>query len=186
MIPSVTQILKDAGIAVVYESQAMVEGARRGRLVHAAAHLIGNGKSIDPAWTDRHPETAPYIAGIEAFLDKHQWTFTVQPETEVRADAERYCGHPDWIGILDGVPAIVDLKTGAFPAWAGLQLGGYLYALRSMGLDKGHQMIRVGLELPGNERFKLHYEFTDPRNLSEFVILARAWWVRAKYAGAGL
>ena len=181
--PSVTTILKDAGISVVYESQAMTDGARRGRLVHAAAHLIGNGKTIDPAWSDRHPEVAPYIAGIEAFLDRHD--FTLQScEVEVKNDIYNYIGHVDWLGKLDGVPCIIDLKTGPMPQWAGLQLGGYLAALRSMGLDKSHMMIRVGLELPGNERFQLHY-FTDPRELSEFLTLAQARIVVAKYVGAG-
>ena len=177
--PSVTTILKDMGISRVYESQAMVDGARRGRLVHAAGHLIGNGKTIDPAWSDRHPEVTPYIAGIEAFLDHHDFKLNAC-ESEVKNDAERYVGHIDWLGVLDGVPCIIDLKTGPMPPWAPLQLGGYLYGLRAMGLDKSHMMIRVGLELPGNERFKVHY-FTDPRELSEFAILARAWWVRAKF-----
>ncbi len=179
--PSNTQILKDAGISAVYESQAMMDGARRGRLVHAAGHLMASNKEIDPAWIGRHPESHGYLSGIEAFFRRHKFRLT-DCELEVRCESERYVTHPDWLGFLDDIPADIDIKTGACPRWAGIQLGGQLYALRSIKYPNADKMIRVVLELPGDGTFKLKY-FTDPRDMSEFLILVRAWWIRAKYQG---
>ena len=181
--PSNTQILKDFGIStVLYESQVMNDAMRRGRLVHACGHLIAGGKTIDPAWTERHPECLGYTAGIESFLSRHDFRL-FDAELEVCCETERYVTHPDWLGFLDDIPADIDIKTGACPAWAGIQLGGQLYALRSTKYPNADKMIRVALELPGNGTFKLKY-FTDPREMSEFVILARAWHIRGKYGVA--
>jgi hypothetical protein len=179
--PSNTQILKDSGIAVVYESQVVADGARRGRLVSAASHLLASGKQIDPAWIDRHDECAPYLDALNEFFERHEFKLW-HAELEVRCEMERYTTHPDWIGLLDDVPADVEIKTGESPQeWWKLQTAGQLYALRSMKYPHADKMIRVVLQLARGQ-FKLHYH-TDPREMSEFVTLSRAWWIQRRYTG---
>jgi hypothetical protein len=182
--PNNTAILRDSGITAIYPSQTMDDAARRGRLVSAASHLLASRKQIDPAWLTRHDECAPYLDALNEFFERHDFVLW-DAEKEVRCEVERYLTHPDWIGLLDGVPADVEIKTGESPqTWWPLQTGGQLYALRSIKYPSADKMIRVVLQLARGQ-FKLHYH-TDPRDMSEFIILVRSYWVKQKYVAEGL
>jgi hypothetical protein len=98
---------------------------RRGRLVHAACHLIAQGQEIDEAWYGRgsgegeddrveHGETLPYIQGCRNALAENDIT-DIECELEVRHRALKYVGHLDWKCICQSEYAIIDLKCGAAP-----------------------------------------------------------------------
>lgn len=54
-------------------------------------------------------EAAAYVAGVDAFLRDHD---VVPWQTEVTMFGDGYAGTADFIGTLDGVPVLLDYKTG--------------------------------------------------------------------------
>jgi len=136
------------------------------------------GKELPQAWEIDHPECVPFIDGYRKFLVRHK-VILIQCAFEVVNEIERYTGHPDQLVMLDGVCALIDIKTGGMPPICNLQLASYEMALRSM-LPEDQFAIRVGLQLTIDGGVKLHY-FTDPRDKYEWTILVRAWHIRNKY-----
>ncbi len=176
--PSVTGILHDAGLYGSIERWSDPEAMRRGRLVDAACNLLVMGKQLPQSWEIDHPECVPFIDGYRAFLARHKVNL-IQCAFEVTHKLERFTGHPDQLIMLDGVRALIDLKSGGMPAVTALQTAAYDLAMLSIGMPK---VTRFGLQLARGD-FKLH-PFTDPRDRDEFTILVRAWWIRAKYGVA--
>ena len=190
--PSTTQVLKAAGLYGDSErwfakadanQPAEFEcknSAQRGRFVDGGCNLLLMGKTLGDGWKSHEACCMPFLDGYREFLLRHRVKL-IQCAFEVVHKAERVVGHPDQLVELDGVRAVLDLKSGGMPKTAPLQLASYELAMRSMGMPRA---IRVGVQLTRGD-FKLHY-FNDPREMDEFIILARAWWVRAKYQGVGL
>ena len=180
-LPSVTTILKDAGLYGDIERWSDSEAMRRGRLTDAACNLLAMGKVLPEAWEIDHPECVPFIDGYRSFLQRHRVQL-IDCAREVTNRNERYLGHYDQLLMLDGgVRALIDIKTGGLPPVTALQLAGYELACYSMGIER---VTRFALQLARGD-FKL-VPFTDPRDKDEFTILVRAHWVRAKYQGMGL
>ena len=183
--PRVTQILSDLGIRSAGYEFMKPQHRRRGRLVHEACHILGKGQEIDPAWFERssgdgaddrveHKDCIPYIDGYRKFMrdDPIPRLFPLYAtEHEVTNQCERYVGHIDQIGNDD---QILDLKTGTSPRWSRLQTALYAkaYAIAP----------RYVLELPGDGDYRLvvHKDFRD---LTEAVVLVRAWHIIHNYGG---
>ena len=184
--PSTTQVLHDAGLYGDLARWSDSEAMRRGRLVDAACNLLLMQKQLPESWETDHPECVPFIDGYRMFLAKHNPVIMLACAFEVVNKVERYVGHPDQLVMLDGVRALLDLKTGGMPAPTALQLASYEMALdpEMIRTCPKTPTIRVGLQLSRGD-FRLHY-FFDPRIKDEWLILVRAWWVKHKYVAAGL
>jgi hypothetical protein len=176
-LPSTTEILKAAGLYADLERFGDPESMRRGRLVDAACNLLVMGKELPQAWETDHLECVPFIDGYRSFLQRHTVNL-IECAFEVVNKAERYLGHPDQLIMLDGVRALIDIKTGGMQPTTSLQTASYEMAMYSMGMPR---VTRFGLQLARGD-FKLH-PFIDPRDKDEFIILARAHWIRRKYLG---
>jgi len=181
--PSVTEIIRDAGLISEF-SIGDTDAAKRGRLVSAASHIFAKREDIDPEWLKRHHDLRGYLDGYRKFLNLSPSLNLVWAEVGMKDEQERFVGHPDQIfecPVEKGL-AIVDVKTGAIPSWGRLQVAGYALLARRMFATRQirHRWI---LNLPGDGTYKLK-SYDDPRDLDDFLILVRAYHVRAKYIGA--
>lgn len=174
--PTTTQVLHDAGLYGDIARWSDLEAMKRGRYVDGGCNLLAMGKSLNAA--DWSPEHWSYIECYMRFLQRHVVKLT-RCAFEVINKPLRYTGHPDQLLMLDGVRALIDIKTGGMSKVTGLQLASYEMALYSMGEDR---VTRFGLQLNPDlpEGFKLH-PFTDPREKDEFSILVQAHHIRNKY-----
>jgi hypothetical protein len=205
--PSTTQVLKDFGLYGDIarwsdraaenreESDACTNPAQRGRVVDSACNRLlmgldlGVGKETGKDFRLHHATCCmPFVEGYERLLQdgKHKLEpvkcgFPDRFAYEVINKSERYVGHPDQRVILDGVPALFDIKSGSIPPTTDIQTASYLKAERSMDPQNKDlfKSIRVGVQLTRGD-YILHY-FTDPRVGDEFIILVRAWWIQRKY-----
>lgn len=186
--PRCTQILKDEGIIDTggdwyYQPKHL----RRGRLVDAACNILGAGRSIEPDWwamtsgerdDDRVPHTdcRPYIDAYATFLRETGFRMT-HCAVEVRNAAYRYIGHIDQLGLLPARTfgaALIDIKTGGESDWHRLQLGGYKPAVIQ---TIGEVPDRFNLYLTNDGKYRLVCR-NNPRDVSEFAILAQAWHIK--------
>jgi hypothetical protein len=114
---AVTQVLLTAGVidCLWFTPAARDRGAR----VHAALEQLERHEpyTIDAAYE-------PYLEGYRLFLNDARpvWHGI---ETPVADLALGYAGRPDRWGTLHGDPVVVEIKTGAIPPWAPLQLVAY-------------------------------------------------------------
>lgn len=175
--PTTTQVLKDAGLYGDIERWSDFEAMRRGRLTDAACNLLAMGKELPQSWEIDHPECVPFIDGYRAFLQRHKVNL-IECAFEVIDKTERTKGHPDQLLMLDGVRALIDLKTGGMPKTCRIQLASYEVMMASMGMPK---VTRFGLQLARGD-FKL-WPFVDPFDKDRWRILARWWWIKNEFVG---
>jgi len=114
---SVTHVLQTAG---VIDSLWFTPASRdRGTRVHAALEQLERHEAcaIDAAYE-------PYLEGYRQFLHDARpvWHGIEIPVADV---ALGYAGRPDRWGTLQRDPVVVEIKTGAVPPWAPLQLVAY-------------------------------------------------------------
>ena len=164
--PSVTRILRDLGVVNYFGPPGAA--AQRGRLVHAAAALLAQGREIDPDWMERHNDILPYVDGFaDALAGPLSGFVPLRLEHEIVNETERFIGHSD----QESDDLLLELKTGTYQPWAQLQTAAYAL---------GRRMKRIAISLPGNGSYKL-IEHSDHRDKDRFVVLARAWWVRNEF-----
>ena len=115
VVPSVTQVLNRAGL--VDDSFYTADGAQRGTFVHEACELFDKNlldfDRLDPALEG-------YVEAWQSFRKLMPVKFDVIEEP-FWSEEHGFGGtidraHGDIVG---------DIKTGQFPAWLALQLGGY-------------------------------------------------------------
>lgn len=132
-VPSVTEI---AGLVTAQKyggnvGGALTQAAQRGTAIHEYTELIDYGVGLEDM--EIYPESAPYIQAYTSFLRDYspQWLYI---ERIVSNATEGYAGRLDRLGIIDGSPVVVDLKTGGATdrltriKWA-VQLEGYRRAM---------------------------------------------------------
>lgn len=141
-VPSVTQIMKNAGIIDdrFYNEEARI----RGSAVHLATQYLDEG---DLDWDSLDDLIVPYVKAyqkfkldsgfVPEFIEKRIY-HKAKPGMAVCID---YAGTLDRAGIFaDFLPqkrcdlirdkyAVIDLKTGSIPEWAGIQLAAYALGL---------------------------------------------------------
>jgi hypothetical protein len=164
--PSVTQVIKEMGI---FDDRWFdAQGARRGKLVHAACAIIAQGNEIAGDWVSRHRDIMPYVDGFLAAINGPLNGFrALRCEHEIVNEAEKYVGHPD----QEDDSTLLELKTGGYPEWSRLQTAAYCM---------GRRRRRLVISLPGDGKFKL-VEHNDPRDKDRFVLLVRAWHIRNEF-----
>ena len=148
VVPSVTQILKHGGII---DDRWYTDDARdRGVAVHKAADLhIRN--NLDEG--SIHPIVRPYFDGLLKFMKDTRFKPMLQ-FCEVRQfhPIYIYAGTPDFFGILNGRPALIDVKTGDARQSARYQTAAYA----NFPMLKAYSPDRFDLRLYNDGRYKLN------------------------------
>lgn len=166
--PSTTEIIRFFGLAADLEQFGSDDDLRRGRLVTAGCHMLGQ-RLEDPDWEARHPECLPFLDAYRRFLREHQFRL-LQWEPEFKSQAHRFVSHPDQLGVLDK-PGLVnlELKSGSMPKWCQLQTGGQVLAMGDPTVR------RYGLLLQSDGNYKL-YPHEDFRDIDRFRGMVETWW----------
>jgi len=85
--------------------RSSTRSANRGTTIHDLLERRTRGED----GFDLTGEAAGYVAGVDAFLRDHD---VVPWHTEVTMFGRGYAGTADFIGTLDGIPVLLDYKTG--------------------------------------------------------------------------
>lgn len=148
--PSVTTILRETGAADV--RFAPKAAMHRGSVVHEMVYLYESGLSLEGKIEDK------YLGYSVAYQNFKIATGFISTNTEQILShvnsSRKYCGTTDLIGLIDGRPVIIDIKTGGYASWHGLQLAAYKMA-DSLVLTDG-STISARTAIPYN---------TEPKNL---------------------
>lgn len=156
IVPSVTQCMKSTGlISFAGINPAVLERKRQlGTLVHKVTEMYDKGEDLsqydipEPVWD--------YVHGYVNFRNDCDFT-PIVIETRMLGEVHgmRFGMQPDRVGDINGVPHILELKTGAqfHPAW-GVQLAGYGTGLYGPRPTLSRVVLQLGPQL--TRGYKLH------------------------------
>jgi hypothetical protein len=163
VVPSVTQCIKAAGLVRDYGNA--VWSRDRGLRVHRAMFLLTQA-SEDHALAVLDEDDVPYFDAAQLWMRTHGVEVIAAEEM---VDGGTYGGWCDLRVRMRGHerPAVVDLKTGAMPRWAGLQLAAYAQPLAGT-----HE--RYAVRLMGNGEPRVQW-FRDPSDWFDFRVCVRVW-----------
>ena len=131
--------------------------ATRGTYVHKACELLDRDE-LEEAELD--PILAPYVSAWQNFKNESMFK-VIEMETRLVSTTYQFTGKPDRIGVLNGFPVIIDIKSGAIQAWTALQLAGY-------EILKGSPHKRMGVQLTDEGTYKIT-EFKDRQDRGIFL-----------------
>ncbi len=162
---SVTGVIEEAGLV---DSEYFTEESRqRGAAVHLATQYLDEGRLN---WLSVDSRIRPYVEGYQAFKEETGFVPT-SIEQKIHDEIWGYAGKYDKTG---EVPTplqlwLVEIKTGQYADWWGLQLAAY-----EAKLSRRH--LRVAVQLMPNGRYKLH-RFNDHGDIKVFrsFITANNW-----------
>lgn len=124
-LPSVTHICRFLSVDIAANAKSWLRdaAAARGTAIHAACEAI----DYDMEPEELTPETAPYVEAYKGFLRDYRIKGWQGIEVVMGSLNEGFAGTADRIGMIDGRPAILDIKTGSTLRTAPLtaQLTGY-------------------------------------------------------------
>lgn len=155
-VPSVTQILKGAGI--IDDRWFSEYSATRGTLIHQTCELYDLG-DLDEETLD--PVLAGYLAGWKKFRDETEFVQT-QIESPVYNIGLQYAGILDRVGYVNDENTLIDIKSGAVPWWVGLQLAAYASCLYPPFTGD-----RLAVQLSQDGTWKPHY-FNNRQDWKDF------------------
>lgn len=180
-IPSVTQILKEAGLSSFdnVPEHLIQESRITGKHVHKATELA------DLDMLDRDSLDPLYLAYLEQWEKfKLDYSFKVRwCELEIYHPILKYAGRIDRIGDIDingkTIRAVVDIKTGIKTKEVAIQLAGYSM-LFNYGLDKKSEVkIRVAVYLkPDGYKVETYTNKTDENIFLSALNITK--WKKAK------
>jgi len=127
-IPSVTQILKNAGY--IDDRFFTSESRDRGTAVHELCRRYADGIRADDS--GRPLESLEYVNAFSNWM-KNKKVFVVLSETVVHGDKNQYAGKFDILADIAGKKVLVDIKTGVSYYWHSLQLAAYATAILPSG-----------------------------------------------------
>jgi hypothetical protein len=120
VIPSVTQILKTAGI--IDDRFYTVQARDRGTNAHSLCEQYAKGKCVDA--------TVPYVNAFALWkAETGAETLSVETTIDHSIDGLRYCGRYDLLAEIRGKPVLIDIKTGYPAAWHSIQMAAYALAV---------------------------------------------------------
>jgi len=189
LVPSVTQLLDDAGLTPDYSvvSPAVLEHARtRGIHIDACCDLLD---ADDLDWRSVHPEAVPYLEAWIAFREYEGFT-PVAAQVPLYHPRYGYAGTVDAVGLLPGNrPVIVERKSTAKMAatyalqTAGYALDGMWYAPPGGGVlapVPWERPARLGVQLRRDGKYTL-VPYDDPEDLAAFLgVVALGRWRGAR------
>lgn len=163
VVPSVTGILKSTGF--IPDCQWVEDyHLEKGRYVHLACELYDLGK-LDYASVDSAIE--PYLQSYIRFRELSTNITIKAVEERVYSASWGFAGTLDREIIINGRPAILDLKSGVFAKWHQLQLAGYSIAKK---WEATHQRYCLYLQKDGSPA-RLSKPFTA---LSDYQVFKSA------------
>lgn len=125
LLPQLVAADREGVLKTLKGARWVKTAAELGSLVHACVDAYSKGQSM-PAYT---PEAAPYIHSFLMFAEDHKPKFLYNEATIYNRELN-YAGTCDWLGTLDGRPALTlgDWKSGKaiYPDVA-LQLTAYAH-----------------------------------------------------------
>jgi hypothetical protein len=190
-VPSVTQLLDDAGLTPDYSlvPQPVLQHARqRGIHVDQCIELL-DADELD--WRTVHPEAIPYLEGWLAFRE-HEGFTPLANQLPLYHPTYGYAGTADSCGLLPGGrPVIVERKTTAKMATtialqaAGYGLDGLWYAPPGGGVLSPvpwEHPVRLGVQLRRDGSYVL-VPYDDPEDYAAFLgVVALGRWRGARRA----
>ncbi len=174
-----TTLLKDMGIV---DTRWYTEESRaRGTFVHAATHLHDEG---DLYWPDVPEAYKPFVDAWAKFRAESGF----QP-WKIELPIFHSCGFAttlDRIGLLNGRPVVLEIKTGTCPGWVGLQTGGQMLAARErfkageLDIEK-FPTARCAVQLSADGKYKA-VSCDNPLDEQRFLTLFQAHQIRQEFA----
>ena len=126
IIPSVTQILKSAGM--IDDRWFTAEARERGSAVHSLCQRYANGERRDDL--GRELASLEYVNALAAwFRDRRPYAIATEQMIEGKLDGRRYAGTFDLLAEVRGRRWLVDYKTGAGMKWHPAQIAAYAIAV---------------------------------------------------------
>lgn len=179
VLPSVTQVLKANGF-INFDGipPAVLERKRKlGSLVHKVTELYDRNEEL--SCFEIPDAVLEYVEGYVNFrADSGFVPELIEQRMLGEIHGMVYGMTPDRVGLLNGEPHILELKTGAteHPAW-GLQLAGY-----DLGLNKKPSLQRAALQLgPKFTRGYKLFPYPEPTDYQIWVgALAQTIWKQNK------
>jgi len=188
-MPSVTQLLDDAGLTPDYAAvpPAVLQHARaRGIHIDACCDLLD---ADDLDWRSVHPEALPYVEAWLAFREYEGFT-PVAAQVPLYHPSYGYAGTADAVGLLPGGhPVVVERKsTAKMAATYALQTAGY--ALEGLWCAPAGGGVlapvpwgppaRLGVQLRRDGSYQL-VPYDDPGDLAAFLgVVALGRWRSAR------
>jgi hypothetical protein len=121
VIPSVTQVLKTAGI--IDDRFYTVTARDRGTAAHALCEQYARGKNTDT--------TSPYLNSFALWKERSGADIlSAEAVIDHRIDGFRYCGRYDLLALINGRRVLVDIKTGYPASWHRIQMAAYALAVK--------------------------------------------------------
>jgi len=176
-VPSVTTIMKDVGYypwaftnkpdKISFPPDGYISPAVRGTRIHKITEDIDRDIEVDPIG----PEFLPYIEAYRKFKVDNLIHITAIEEI-VFNEEYFFAGALDRVMRINGVPSIVDIKTGAKMKTTGVQLAAYRYAWEEMGGQK--DLARFALHLKDTGEYKL-VPYRSVQDLPDFMAAIRVF-----------
>lgn len=160
-VPSVTQLMQDAGI--IDYSHLHPDTRRmameRGRLVHLATAMYDEG-TLDEGSLD--PVLVPYVMVGWAGFRRETGFKPTEIETRIFNERDRFAGCRDRVGTFPGRKGLflIDIKCGDYPEWVRWQMAAYASVE-----DDPRALIRLCVGLKPDGTYDARHEFP-----------ASEWW----------
>jgi hypothetical protein len=171
--PSVTQILKDAGLidTTWYTDQAR----ERGRAVHLATQFLDED---DLDWDTVLPQYRGYVEAWRRFKQESHFQIGSDSNRKLLIEyilfqpVSGYCGMLDRVGTIGTTEYLIDIKTGDPQDWHGYQLAAY-----SQCLPNPHSRKRMTVHLRANATYSTreHALTAFPYDWQVFAAAAVVW-----------
>ena len=171
--PSVTHILKDAGL--IDTTWYTEEARERGRAVHFATQFLDED---DLDWDTVLPPYRGYVAAWQRF--KQESHFVINRDSAGKLLIEYllfqpvsgYCGMLDRVGTIGTTEYLIDIKTGDPQDWHGYQLAAYSQCLPN---PLSRKRMTVHLRANGSFSTREHTLTSFPYDWQVFAAAAVVW-----------
>jgi len=161
-VPSVTQVLKDQGFI---DDQWFTEyGKTRGKFVHKIIEWHVKGE-LDNSTVDDN--LLGYLDAWVQFV-KDTGFVSLYTEKPFASLTHKFAGIPDCVGSMNGMDAVLDIKSGAIGPATSLQLAGYEILIDS-------RLNRFALQLKEDGKYSLK-EFKARTDRGVFLSAVSCWW----------
>ena len=184
--PSVTQILKDAGL--IDTTWYTDEARERGRAVHLATQFLDE-EDLD--WDTVLTQYRGYVEGWQRFKQESHFQIGRDSNRKLLIEyilfqpVSGYCGMLDRLGTIGTTEYLIDIKTGDPQDWHGYQLAAY-----SQCVPNPHSRNRMTVHLRANGSYSTreHALTAFPYDWQVFAAAAVVWHAkhrrRNSYASA--
>jgi len=184
-VPSVTELLRTVGLVRFDHVPPSILAAaqQRGTTVHQAIHYYNEHDLDITSFAEAYPELLGYLDSWRAVLASGRFR-TVLCEHRVASAHPAYAGTIDWLGVIDGVPSLLDFATGRpEDAAKHLQTAAYVMAARSWAQQPEEAALRDFFAVaPFVERYSVRLDagggwptltpYRDARDYRDFRLIA--------------